>query len=197
LIVHKSQQALIPGNLAAKAQVFQAYIGALYKDQGISFVEDWFIPVVDDALCEIQEFEVHDLLLDAALEDSSDSKAWIKKSRDSPEGTTPGVEQVLPIACHPKQGGAPQTPDTAIEAGQTRASDLAFFNETCAKRLRGATATWLVTQTGPGHAPEFTATVTLPGDVNPVGIGIGTTRKLAQQQAAGVALSTLGWVRPI
>jgi dsRNA-specific ribonuclease len=205
LIVHPSQQALIPNNPVAKAQVFQAYVGGLFKDQGYYCVEEWFVPVVDDALCEIQEFEVHDLLLEAALEDGSDSKSWRKKNGDSPETSwrkknddspetgTFGVEPVLPIACPPKPGEAPQTRPGEIVTVPTGASALAFFNETYAKKLKGTQPNWKTTQTGPGHAPEFTATVTLPGSLEPIGIGIGTTLKLAKQQAASEALDKLGW----
>lgn len=177
--------------------MFQAYVGGLFKEQGYSCVEEWFVPVVDDALCEIQEFEVHDLLLDAALEDSSGSKSWRGNNGNSPETGTSGVGPVLPIACPPKPGDAPRPSPGPGETGTTPTGSLSFFNETCMKKLKGAQPTWQITQTGPPHAPEFTATVTLPGDLNPVGIGIGTNVKLAKQQAASVALSTLGWVRPI
>ena len=194
LIVHKSQQALIPNNPAAKAQVFQAYVGGLFKEKGYSCVEDWFVPVVDDALCEIQEFEVHDLLFEAALEGSSERKSWRKKKGgDSPETKSSGMEPVLPIACPPKPGEAPQPRPGEIVTGPTGGTSLSFFNETCSKRLKGAQPVWEITGTGPAHSPEFTATVTLPGYQDPVGIGIGTSRKLAQQQAASVALSNLGW----
>jgi dsRNA-specific ribonuclease len=197
LIVHKSQQALIPNNPAAKEQVFRAYVGGLFKERGYSCVEEWFVPLVDDALCEIQEFEVHDLLLDAAREDSSDSKSWRKKNGNSPETGTSSVETVLPIARRPKRGDTPHPRPGEIGTTPTGASALSSFNETCMKKLKGAQPTWKITQTGPSRAPEFTATVTLPGDLNPVGIGIGTKRIPAMQQAASAALSTLGWVRPI
>ena len=197
LIVHKSQQALIPNNPAAKAQVFQAYVGGLFKEKGFYCVEDWFVPVVDDALCEIQEFEVHDLLFEAALEDSSDSKPWRKKNGDSPKTETSGMGTVLPIACPPKPGEGPQPRPGDIRTGPTGATALSFFNETCSKQIKGGQPNWEITKTGPPHSPEFTAIVTLPGYLDPVGVGIGTTRKLAQQQAASVALGNLGWVRPI
>jgi dsRNA-specific ribonuclease len=196
LIVHPSQQALIPNNPAAKAQVFQAYVGGLFKEQGYFCVEEWFAPVVDDALCEIQEFEIHDLLLEAALEDRSDSKSWRKKNDDSPETGTLAVEPVLPIACPPKPGEA-QPRAGEIGTGPTGATALSFFNETYAKKLKGTEPNWQTTKTGPSHAPEFTTILSMPGSLEPVGIGIGTTLKLAKQQAASQALTTLGWVRPI
>jgi dsRNA-specific ribonuclease len=195
LIVHKSQQALIPNDPAAKAQVFQAYVGGLFKDQGYACVEKWFVPVIDDALCEIREFEAHDPLFEAALEDSSDSKSWRKRNGESPapETGTSAVEPVLPIACPPKQGEAPKPHAGEIVPGPTGATALSFFNETYAKKLKGAQPHWEMSQTGPSYAPEFTAIVRLPGPLEPVGIGIETSLKLAKQQAASEALRNLGW----
>ncbi|KIM24129.1 hypothetical protein M408DRAFT_243708 [Serendipita vermifera MAFF 305830] len=57
LIVHPAQAALIPRNESARVQVFQAYVGALYKDQGLNVVEEWFGPVLEDALNEIEARE--------------------------------------------------------------------------------------------------------------------------------------------
>ena len=174
---------MIRQNESAKSQLFQAYVGALYKEQGLYLIEEWFRPVLDDALNEITEHE--------SLYGMPDDKSWTNNTSPSTSRTEP----VLPIACPPRAG----EPRPAAEppAGKTGAGTLSFFNEKYSQRMRGAQVPWVVTSTGPPHAPEFTATLTFPGEVDPVGIGIGTTKLLAKQQAAAVALETLEWVRYI
>ena len=48
---------------------------------------------------------------------------------------------------------------------------------------------YTVTAQGPDHDKEFTATVVIDGDV--LGTGVGRSKKLAEQQAAGEAIDTL------
>ena len=48
---------------------------------------------------------------------------------------------------------------------------------------------YTVTAQGPDHDKEFTATVVIDGDV--LGTGIGRSKKLAEQQAAGEAIDAL------
>jgi ribonuclease-3 len=53
LQVHRSQELVIRGNQNARVQVFQAYVGALFREKGYDFVKEWFEYVVEAALTDI------------------------------------------------------------------------------------------------------------------------------------------------
>lgn len=179
LIVNPAQRALIPNNENAKAQVFQAYVGALYKDQGIDAVEEWFSPVLDDAVNEIEEIRTAERL--------EDNKSW--RNSISSQATTESFEPAA--APHePLATGRGSTP-AARSPPSGSGSSLSYFNERCSKLLKGAQPIWQVKKDGKDHTPEFTATVTLPGEREPIGIGVASNSKLAKQRAATVALAKL------
>jgi ribonuclease-3 len=77
----------------------------------------------------------------------------------------------------------------AIEAGGGDQDHKSRLQERLAT-VTTATATYTFDATGPDHARHFTVTVSADG--HELGVGTGRSKKQAEQQAARVALETLG-----
>lgn len=52
---------MIQNNLNARVQVFQAYVGALYKESGIEIIKGWLEPIILDNLRDMAEAEAENL----------------------------------------------------------------------------------------------------------------------------------------
>jgi ribonuclease-3 len=55
LQTQSSQTLLLQYNKNARAQVLQAYVGALYKESGLQVIKDWLEPVILESLREAAE----------------------------------------------------------------------------------------------------------------------------------------------
>ncbi|KAG8797794.1 hypothetical protein FRC17_007644, partial [Serendipita sp. 399] len=192
LRAHQSQQDVIPHNEAAKAQVFQAYVGALFKENSFEFVSEWLSDIVEHTINGVLEVE------QTALVEAFDR-------------TTIGMPGTGSSGCIPSSSGnghasrstaSPSLPRSPTRASSTQspppnprgvvennASALARFNERCTRNH--IQPQWTTTQIGPQHAPTFRATVTLPGEPDPIGMGEANTKVAAKQAAAEMALLIL------
>lgn len=183
LVVPQSQLSLIPKNPNAKVEVFQAYLGALFKEKGYEAVEEWFSPVVEKALNEILTMEDEQLIADfssttIAGRSSSISSSQKPFSRTQSLGTSPAT----PVSSVPTTSSAPLTasarpttaartiinsptvpnspiaPNSPTMLATEPSAALALFNQRCDQRhLRPE---WRISQEGLAHAPVFKATVT-------------------------------------
>jgi len=172
LIVHSAQTDLIRRSTAAKVDVFHAYVGAVFRQDGYDAVEDWFGPVVEKAIGEILTIESEANLQDTGLEDTSTGVP------PAPSGSSQ----------------SPPSPSNSSGASATAAEPptdgiLALFNQICSQKH--IDAIWEFEQEGPNHAPRFTATLRTPGRSQPVAVGRGSSKKQAKQEAVKVAVRLL------
>jgi hypothetical protein len=141
LIVHSAQTDLIRRSTAAKVDVFHAYVGAVFRQDGYDAVEEWFGPVVEEAIGEILTIELEANLRDIGLEDTSTGVP------PAPSGSSQSP---------PSPSNSSGASATAVEPPADTGT-LALFNQICSQKHIDAIWEW--EQEGPNHAPRFTATL--------------------------------------
>ncbi|KAG8846000.1 hypothetical protein FRB91_001276 [Serendipita sp. 411] len=203
LRAHASQEETVRRNEWAKAQVFQAYVGALFKEHGYEFVDEWFGEIVEHTIKEVLELEQAALVeafdrttigMPGTRDDHRPSSSSFSEN-DTPSTSNRNMrdrESPLSPGGFSAQGASPPrrpAPGGAPENNANLQSPLSQFNQRCAQKH--IQPQWAFINEGPQHGPIFRATVTLPGEPEPIGLGEGPTKAAAKQLAAEMALCIL------
>lgn len=181
------QLLTIQNNERQKAQVFQAYIAAVFLQEGYLYTMGWMQPLVDaayeDMLTETEEDEVAQ-----TLDDQSDGTAAASPPQaastlpSSPPQSNPPSTPRRPSAT--PSMSSPRSPPPSPAAGA-----LAAFNQLCTQRKMQPE--WTELTLGQAHQRLFTMTVKLKEDAGVWGKGTASTKKAAQQIAADAALKKM------
>lgn len=139
--MHAAQINLIPHNPTAKVDAFYAYVGALFKQEGYEAVEEWFSPVVEEAIAEILSMELAANLEDVGLEDTSTGM---------PPAPSGGSQSPPSRSNSFRANASAANPSTDSNA-------LATFNQICSQKH--IVPVWEIVKEGPDHAARFTVTL--------------------------------------
>lgn len=170
LRVHRAQKLVIPKNQNARVQVFQAYVGAVYKESGFEAVKSWLEFVVEEALNDIRATEgVEDLEdLDNAFCNmnmggtnvTSPRSGTGSSKRASPPPSSPPPPAASAPSPRRKSTGSSQTsaPKSSPPASSSNKAPLMALNELASqKRIK---LIWNEEREGEPHEPVFKLTVT-------------------------------------
>ncbi|CAG8647398.1 17032_t:CDS:2 [Acaulospora colombiana] len=161
-------------NITAKVEVFQAYVGALFRLHDFRVLEDWLMPVVKESLEDIEIIEEANNLPDPGFDQST---IGIPNAAAANVNNAPDIENphIPPPNVEPRNGSIARNSQDGPKIG------LGFFNEQCNKHR--IEPQWGLGSEGPSHKPTHTATT-----------GTGKTRSEAKHKAAAQAIRALGWV---
>jgi len=178
------QVLTIQRNERQKAQVFQAYIAAMFLQVGYLHTMAWMSPLVE-ATYEVMltETEEEDEV-EQVLDDGSDATSTTSPPQST--GTVPSSPQTNPPSTPRRPSNIPNSPRSppASPSGA-----LSAFNQLCSQRH--LEAEWTELTLGQAHQPMFTMTVKIQGDSEILGRGTASTKRAAQQIAADEALTKM------
>lgn len=145
------EEALRNENLTAKVEVFQAYVGAIFRLRGFQFLEDWLMPIVKEGIKDLEIFEEANHLLDRTFDESTIGipNAAAANANNAPElGNRPAPQPNV----EPRNGNNARNNQDGPKIG------LGFFNEQCNKRR--IEPKWETSSEGQSHKPIHRASIT-------------------------------------
>lgn len=158
------QQSSLAYSENIKIQLFQAYFGLVYLQNGFVPTRNW--------LEKLMDLTENDLPPEPDVDGAADALgATSLGDRPSPR-TTPPASPV-------QQPGRP--PKDPVQA----------FHEKCARRKYAWG--WKESNQGPSHEPKFTVAIEVEGHPEIVGVGTARAKKAAQKLAAQMALDGPAW----
>ena len=146
------QVLTIQNNERQKAQVFQAYIAAMFLQIGYLRTRAWMVPLVEDTyatmLTETEEDEV-----ERFLDDGSDATSTASPPQSM--GTAPSSPQPNPPSTprRPSNMGSPRSPP----ASPSQPGALSAFNQLCSQNHLDAE--WTELTVGKDHQRTYTMAV--------------------------------------
>ncbi|KAF9498753.1 ribonuclease III [Pleurotus eryngii] len=167
LRLHAAQAITLRASTNIQADVFESYVGGLYKDQGLAAVEKW----------------LHPLLLPYAEE----AYKFVRKQYGLPE--TRSSSGTLPtFHCRLRGSSGPRLPGRQISSTALAIGHLALFNQQLQKA--NLDIEWVYTEDATRTTPMWTVKAFVNGEM--YGSGKGTSKKAARHVAAKEGLQRLG-----
>ncbi|TFK55402.1 ribonuclease III [Heliocybe sulcata] len=172
---HIAQSVALRASARVQADLFEAYVGGLYIDQGMDAVKAWLNPLLRPYVQEAYDVvkEEHSTIPPEELpstpesEDQNSNSQTELVSSDNPSEARPPRTRVI-------------SPPTV--------GHLSLFNQHINRQDK--VVEWVYNYLGTRTAPMWAAHVTLNGES--LGIGTGRTKKLAKDAAARIGLDKMG-----
>lgn len=177
---HVSQSVALRASGRVQADLFEAYVGGLYIDQGMDVVRSWLVallrPYVQEAYRVVKQ-QHSTIPPDAEQLPPSSSES------EEPSGSNTDT-QLIPPQCYIAEAHSPctrlGTPPTV--------GHLSLFNQHIHRQDK--VVEWIYQYLGTRSTPMWTAQVMMNGES--LGIGTGRTKKLAKDAAARLGLDKMG-----
>jgi hypothetical protein len=145
------EDALRNENVTAKVEVFQAYVGAVFRLYDFRAVEDWLAPIVLEALEDIEVFENAKDLPDLGFDETT--VGFPNNDAANPDLAPDAGNHLQPLPqLEARNGNNGKNGQEGPKIG------LGFFNEQCSKRR--IEVKWDISRDGPSHLPTFHARIT-------------------------------------
>jgi hypothetical protein len=145
---------IIQKNERQKAQVFQAYIAAVFLQEGYLYTMGWMQPLVnaayEDMLTETEEDEVAQ-----TLDDQSDGTSAASPPQSA--STLPSSPQSNPPSTPRRPSATPSMSSPRSPTASVTPGALAAFNQLCTQRK--VQPEWTELILGQAHQRVFTMTV--------------------------------------
>ncbi|TFK77266.1 hypothetical protein BDN72DRAFT_830435 [Pluteus cervinus] len=168
--------------------LFCAYAGGLYAESGMEPIQDWLTALLQDDMISIEAIQ---LTVPQAAETPPLKR--IKSEEVSPRPPSPiffgSQPPPSPIRHPPPHVPMPNPPPNPLSPAQPNLPFLPLFNQTASQRR--VTVEYPATFSGPSHACRWTVQCVVNGILK--GVGHGSSKQIAKEEAARQAFYAMGW----
>ncbi|EPQ58949.1 ribonuclease III [Gloeophyllum trabeum ATCC 11539] len=184
---HVSQSVALRASTNVQADLFEAYVGGLYIDQGLDAVKAWLYPLFRPYIHEAYRIvkEQH-TATGRFTEPEPEPEPEQQAAEQEPENSEDHDGDTPPVNTPRDASSTTPTPELGIASPTV--GHLSLFNQHVSRQ--GKVVEWVYDASGSRATPIWTAKALVNGDC--LGSGRGRTKQLAKDAAAREGLAKIG-----